>query len=877
MAESDNPFDKYKSEAPVTTDDNPFAKYVPAGRGGGEDPGLLESFGRGALSGAMFGFEDEAGVADKYRQARSRAANPWTHFAGEIAGGLAPMAAAAVLPTGAGQAAAAGRAASLAARGAGLVRRALVPGEIGTLAQAAGQGAKLGAVYGGLSGAGHADPSSSDTLADAAIKRTIGAAQGAGTGVLIGAPTGGALHGASRALGSGLNRMLPDLAELRAAAQTPELQGIRDLVRQAGYDNYTMDDFAALAQRLRDPAHAHRYEGLNIIEALEARPPVPTGPAGELRPPAVVSPSLREYAQDMANTAGTGRHAAAEAYATRQNEMSARIQNDIDRLFGSAPPSTADDAARIGATLDRVTGSGDRAAAEARRLAQQKAFNARYEKLREQPLVLTEGLGDTIHIPQMQRAIAYAAENDMINAPAGASWGKTWAQWSRAAAENFDTPVPGITLSPSNIIDIHHVLAANARPRVGADPAMQMQAGDLKRRFAEWVNGKLKGHKDLTKDYAVFKRALEAEDMGAALPLIAGGRNHPSMAFIRGVNSEVDAAGRDVQKTFAASDRSLDAWRAGTGTKAPTRKNAPKLEALQKATNRLESFMEVQENFRRAWGEAIKEQLSRTADPAQVASLVRQALTPAGRERIREVLGQQRAVGLIQELLVMDARNHGLALGFARGGGDGPALQFLNQMRRDGNLSAIDAFRRGWGESIRRSLGAATSPTQVAAVVKQLLTMEGKSRILRLLGPQQGREFIESLYNKATQAYFGSTLYGNSNTAYKMARHKKAEEMSNAISALMPWSFRPLQALGALRSMASGAFAQRRADQGNALLARQGPAEVGAVLDTILARNQLRTAGHPYLARPAVPVIGPSAAAVPSYQQQQRAEPRRRP
>src|SRR5688572_486568 len=56
----------------------------------GPAPGMLESFGRGVLGGATLGFEDEIGLADKDRQEASRKANPWTHFAGEVVGTIAP-------------------------------------------------------------------------------------------------------------------------------------------------------------------------------------------------------------------------------------------------------------------------------------------------------------------------------------------------------------------------------------------------------------------------------------------------------------------------------------------------------------------------------------------------------------------------------------------------------------------------------------------------------------------------------------------------------------------------------------------------------------------------------------------------------------------
>src|SRR5262245_52515327 len=114
-----------RSTPGVLTDDEMDALTAARGalpRPAGPAPGLLESFRRGALEGATFGFEDELGLADRERQELSRRTNPWIHFAGEVGGGFVPMALAALLPTGVGQTAAAGRLAQLAYRGSNLVR-----------------------------------------------------------------------------------------------------------------------------------------------------------------------------------------------------------------------------------------------------------------------------------------------------------------------------------------------------------------------------------------------------------------------------------------------------------------------------------------------------------------------------------------------------------------------------------------------------------------------------------------------------------------------------------------------------------------------------------------------------------------------------------
>lgn len=160
-------------------------------------PGLWESLGRGAVEGGTFGLDYKLGM-DKERREESRATNPWTHFLGEIVGGAVPMAAAYLLPTGVGQAAAAGRTAQMAGRGLRLARSALVPGEIGTTAQALGQGAKLGTSYGVASGAGHAEVDPNASYLEAAGNRLTGAGWGGAEGAAFGTALGGLGRGVYR-------------------------------------------------------------------------------------------------------------------------------------------------------------------------------------------------------------------------------------------------------------------------------------------------------------------------------------------------------------------------------------------------------------------------------------------------------------------------------------------------------------------------------------------------------------------------------------------------------------------------------------------------------------------------------------------------------
>ena len=200
-------------------------------------PRVAESFLRGIPSGGTFGFENKVGF-DKDKQEAAQKANPWSYFAGQVAGGFIPAVGASLLAPEVAVPAAVARFAPGLRTAYGIARSGLVPGEIASAGQAAVQGAKLGAVYGGLSGAGHADVQDTDTLPQALEKR----AQGAATGAVEGGVTGPALG----LIGHGVYRGAQGLGSLyaRAAADTGPngIGALNTYVRATERDRYAPDD-----------------------------------------------------------------------------------------------------------------------------------------------------------------------------------------------------------------------------------------------------------------------------------------------------------------------------------------------------------------------------------------------------------------------------------------------------------------------------------------------------------------------------------------------------------------------------------------------------------------------------------------------------------
>ena len=200
-------------------------------------PGVAESFLRGIPSGGTFGFENKIGF-DKAKQEAAQKANPWSYFAGQVAGGFIPAVGASLLAPEVAVPAAVARVAPGLRTAYGIARSGLVPGEIASAGQAAVQGAKLGAVYGGLSGAGHADVHDTDTLPQALEKRAQGAVTGAAEGAATGPFVGLAGHGVYRGA-QGLGSLYA-----RAAADTAPggIGALNTYVRATERDRYTPDD-----------------------------------------------------------------------------------------------------------------------------------------------------------------------------------------------------------------------------------------------------------------------------------------------------------------------------------------------------------------------------------------------------------------------------------------------------------------------------------------------------------------------------------------------------------------------------------------------------------------------------------------------------------
>jgi hypothetical protein len=653
-----------------------------------------------------------------------------------------------------------------AVRGAGKVAGAFVPNmKAKTAAQAGLTGSKVGATYSGAtslgSGLTNEDKTTSEALGDAAWQ-TVG-------GGIAGGILGPTLHGASRGAGALANRVFPGLRDAMRAAQAPEAQGVRDIWRNAGYDDV---DFDALARELalkpppgvsaqqadevatllgrglsevdvaaqtrlapdavanlaaQERAIQNRFGDLNLVEAIKMGKLRPMS-TGELKPEVVTTNNLNKLQQDAANTPGRGSNVAASAFGSRRNEASSMIQRDIDDFFGSGT---------------RVS--------DADNLATRKAaLGKRYDKMRDKgPLVNAQDLGKLQSIDIFRKAMQTAATNDMIELGimGGNKWDWLWS--GNRMQENL------FTLSPSNVLDIHHALVVAAKPPMGVPTPESVMAGKLKNFFSKWVDHQYGAHKNLRRDFAQFKRVMEATEMGADLPLAGGGSGHKSLQWLSQVQKGADEARALLNKMQArmaiaaqngVSSRSLSSYQGKINT----------------AQRGVDAYEEILDEYGRSWGNAIKEQL------------------------------------------------------------------------------------------------AAKGEAGAAQVVRALTTQEGKRRILSILGPERGKQFIERLYNKEMQARLGNTLYGGPDTAYKANRLSTGNALYKAATGAL--QLRPFQVMEGLGEVAFKNQAQRAADSVNETLSQQGVPALRKLLGSLEQQNALRTTAHPYIRNPALKGIGPIGA-----------------
>ncbi|MGF0337509.1 hypothetical protein [Ectopseudomonas toyotomiensis] len=281
------------------------------------------------------------------RQARER--NPAASALGGVTGGLLPMVTtggASLLPS-AGKAAAGplSRAASQAAAAP------FAP----SLKQTVGEGAAIGAGYGGLYGLGSAEGDLLERAPAAVEGAALGAAVGAGVPAVLGA--GRAVVGALR---------------------SPERSAVQQVERALERDGMTIDQFRRQADDLQQ-----RYPGATM----------PADAGGE---------NIQGLLERVAQTPGAGRSQVIPALTERQQAQPQRIADALQDLTNSERDSFS----RAAEDLGRATGSQRSAYQAVEEAMAQRARDAQplYAKAYQEPVPWTHELEDLFKRPVMQDA-----------------------------------------------------------------------------------------------------------------------------------------------------------------------------------------------------------------------------------------------------------------------------------------------------------------------------------------------------------------------------------------------------------------------------------------------------------------------------------------
>ncbi len=344
--------------------------------------GAGRSLLRGINDGLTFGFADEISSAasaalnpllgtgndaDTWRERydlnvegeraldrQSREQNPAASAAGGITGGLLPMVAtagASLLP-------------SVGRTAAGPLSRAtsqsLATQAAPSLKQAVGEGAALGAGYGGLYGLGSAE---GDLL-----ERAPAAAEGAALGAVVGAGVPAALGAGRAAFG---------------AMRSPDRSAVQQVERALERDGMTVEQFRRQADELQQ-----RHPGAAL----------PADAGGE---------NVQGLLERVAQTPGAGRSQVIPALTERQQGQPQRISDALQDLTKSERDSFSQAAKDLG----RATGSQRSAYQAVEEAMAQRAKDAQplYAKAYQEPVPWTHELEDLFKRPVMQEAYRAAA------------------------------------------------------------------------------------------------------------------------------------------------------------------------------------------------------------------------------------------------------------------------------------------------------------------------------------------------------------------------------------------------------------------------------------------------------------------------------------
>lgn len=626
-------------------------------------PGLLESFGRGLSSGATFGFDKSLGMSKERDEAAAKA-NPWTHFAGEVAGSIAPTVAATVAAPEVAIPGAIAKAAPWLERGYAAVRSAFVPSEIASTGQALGQAAKLSTSYGALAGAGHADVNPDDTLAQSLEKRGVGAIEGGLTGLVTSPVFGLAGHGIYRGaqgIGSMLARASDEIApggkgalntmvkgferdrtspqelidqiqtELPSAT-TPQTASTRFWGPLKNKQAWTQEQVEEVARRALNGETASQIEqamrpgagsSISINPGIQSGPGTAAiqtlmdelasrnvGPVNIIDRAAMVRPGAGENTQwtmrAAANTPGDARSIARENLLERQIGAGGRLNDLFDRFVGSSD-------------YDAVAQN------HANKLASAADTAFTLAKQNEQPFDVspilnrwfTKEVGNGMRGP-VPEGMQNAIESVMSNEP-------------------IVNPITGMQIGtqrrPPQTLDEFMKARANIRQQIQTTQPGSELYNKLTGLYKDLTNEVARTNPDWSKAnqlYADGKAAEEAMQAGANMGLRVNSGSRENFKYFTDAQSDAASAQKDLNKANAALKK-LNPASANPGQLSQAQS------AVQLAQSRLDAANARQDLFRVGLVRSLRDQT--TENNGATNNLTRLLQLPGAKKMLGQVLG----------------------------------------------------------------------------------------------------------------------------------------------------------------------------------------------------------------------------------------------
>lgn len=820
------------AQAATPGDPDEFSALWKGGRQQGPQVGAVEAALRAAADTGTFGLANE--FLDRERLAAGRHQHPIASFAGDaLAVGAQTLALGPIAE--AGHAVNAGR----VARGAGRVAEAYLPNlEARTLTGVAATSAKAGGMQGLTHGVG-------DTVLDP--DKSWGEVAGnavfeGGVGTVAGGVLGPAVHAGAQVLNQAASRALPGLSEIRAVANSPESQGLKDIQRAMDYDGITPEALRARlmpqgaggltpeqAMRVveevnagRTPAqaaamfgvqepHIHeiltqeaelqaRFRGLNIVEAMQR---------GDLRPPPA-PPALDpgRLPADTARVVADRIHGIPNDRGFENGASPAQIAQRM-RNQGVTRPD-ADAIAQQGPALDAIAAENRGLPGDARNTAAMtpEPLTARNSGKLMQWAANQEGQG----ADAAQQA--FATRRDMQPSAVTEAVDQAFGSGNKRAADDA---------------------LENARRAVGQRYAQLRNQGIF------FMSNALYG----MDEHPLIRQGIDYALMQEFSRDVAAGAANISMQGVR----QFEPNGNTVLTAENLLDIHHFVSRVANAPMADPAMAVTAQAVKRRFSQLADNMMAPHQDLRRDYSHAMTLiEATEQAKRIPIRGARNEEAMTFMEDGVRALRTAEAAVRREQVAYRYAQQRH------AQGARVTPASRAaLNQAEElvARATERVDTFRRSWAEAVINELLSKTDGN-MPSVIRNLVTPEAKNRILYMLGRERGVAFIDALYTFDMQNKLGNKLYGGPDTAYKTALNQKMDATGRAVMAAMQG--RPMALIDALGDIASGAWQRQRADRVNSVMAQQGLDNVRTLTNVLGARQQMRTITDPIFRDRVLPV-----------------------